>query len=116
MTSVSLQERLEAATEDLARCQVAADVAGILRVEGVQGERADCESCPIAVLLLKRLGPGVIAEAGESYLTARLLDSWAPGADVPSSAGVRAFIGEFDGDDDLEDGPRRWDEFAVTSP
>jgi hypothetical protein len=122
MTSVSLQERLEEATEDLSRCQVASDVAEILRVEGVQGKRGDCETCPIAVLLLKRLGPGVSVAVDGAQLSA-WIDEYSPTCNVRTPRAVAAFIIEFDGEakydrerDESIYPHGGWDEFAVTSP
>lgn len=117
MTSVSLQERLEEATEDLSRCQVASDVAEILRVEGVQGERQHPCKCPIAVLLMKRLGPGWVMWVSDDVIEA-YPESMHSGAGVTSPAAVRAFIAEFDGAEvPADQAPRGgWDEFAVASP
>jgi hypothetical protein len=116
MTSVSLQERLEEATADLSRCQVASDVAEILRVEGVQGERDECTRCPVAVLLMKRLGPGCGAQAGSIVLSAwRYGDSRS--VEIATPPAVAAFMAEFDGDPGAEEPiPGGWDEFAVASP
>lgn len=117
----SLQERLEEATADLSRCQVASDVAEILRVEGVQGERGDCNGCPVAVLLLKRLGPDVSVYVDGSGITAAGFGLDEPWVRTPEA--VAAFIAEFDGEAWYD--PERdvsiyphggWDEFAVTSP
>ena len=125
MTSVSLQERLEEATADLSRCQVASDVAEILRVEGVQGERRQSCRCPLSVLIIKRLGPGIEVNVTGSQLQAWPADVYAETCWVRTPAAVVAFVREFDGDPGCSCGapecsasciPGGWDEFAVASP
>lgn len=54
--ATDLQEQLVAAVADLDRAETAAEVAAILRAEGITGKPGSCVSCPIALLVSKRLG------------------------------------------------------------
>lgn len=100
--AVTLQERLEAAVEDLGRCQISEDVAAILSTAKVVGAPGIPGSCPIAVLIAERVGPGIDIEAdGDVYNAFGLHES----AMVEMSTAAKAFIAEFD--------RHGYDEFAI---
>lgn len=95
MADVTLQERLEEATADLSRCQVASDVAEILRVEGVQGEPHEERTCPLACLLGKRLGVSVTVNGDVVWAHPQPPHAGrAARLDLPPAA--RAFVARFD--------------------
>lgn len=95
---VTLQERLEEATEDLGRCQTADEVAEILRRENVTGVPSSPCSCPLAVLVECRMDQpdGHVVEVdGESYVAYGLGET----AVVAMSPAATAFVVAFDDHD-----------------
>lgn len=95
MSEVSLQERLEAAVEDLNSAQTAADVAQILQREGVRGLRGAACDCPLSKLLFKRLNladPDTVEVDGFDFAVHTRGES----ARTPMGNAAQRFITAFD--------------------
>ena len=67
MSDVTLQERLDTATQDLSECGTADEIAAILRAEGVKGKLGEACACPLSMLLGKRLDGIVVEVDGDDY-------------------------------------------------
>jgi hypothetical protein len=91
-----LQQRLDAPIIDLTAARTVSQVATILRTEGITGRPGNCASCPIALLVSKRLGGlPVKVRLGEIEAYASLDDN-TPSAVVWQPDAVGEFIELFD--------------------
>lgn len=91
-----LQQRLEEAVVDLGGCVTAEEVADILRANGIKGRKGSCASCPIALLVSKRLGGLPVRVELAEIRAYGGTDPESPVAKVWQPEAVGDFITEFD--------------------